>query len=379
MGEAQKTFQGPRHHTSLKKPLWLVLTVSVLSMLLISTHMFSRQGKRSSSDALSSWLPVHVRKLTDEEVAARAVVREILKTPPSITQNSKIAFLFLTPGTLPFEKLWDEFFKGHEGKFSVYIHPSKERPVHISRYFSDREIHSDEVAWGRISMVDAEKRLLVNALEDPDNQHFVLLSESCIPLHSFDYTYRYLLYSNISFIESFVDPGEHGTGRHMEHMLPEIAKEDFRKGAQWFTMKRQHAIIVMADGLYYSKFRQYCGPGIEADKNCIADEHYLPTFFSMLDPMGISNWSVTYVDWSERRWHPKTHTANEISLEFMKNVTSEETSTHVTSVGEHGDELHWPCTWNGITRPCYLFARKFHPDALDKLVNLFPNYTNTAA
>ena len=80
---------------------------------------------------------------------------------------------------------------------------------------------------------------------------------------------------------------------------------------QWFTMKRQHAIIVMADGLYYSRFREYCGvslscscswlvlffsslqfwlwrenlyefqPGIEADKNCIADEHYLPTFFSV--------------------------------------------------------------------------------------------------
>ncbi|KAG5407098.1 hypothetical protein IGI04_013217 [Brassica rapa subsp. trilocularis] len=377
MVEAQKNYQGPpRHHTSLKKPLWLVLSVSVFSMLLICTRMSPRHSNNSSK-ALSSWLPVHVRKHTDEEVAARAVVRDILKTPPFVTENSKIAFLFLTPGTLPFEKLWDEFFTGHEGKFSIYIHPSKERPVHISSHFSDREIHSDEVTWGRISMVDAEKRLLVSALDDPDNQHFVLLSESCIPLHTFDYTYRYLLYSNVSFIESFVDPGPHGTGRHMEHMLPEIAREDFRKGAQWFTMKRQHAIIVMADGLYYSRFREYCGPGIEADKNCIADEHYLPTFFSMIDPMGISNWSVTYVDWSERQWHPKTHTANEISLEFMKNVTTEEMSTHVTSVGEHGDELHWPCTWNGIRRPCYLFARKFHPDTLDTLVNLFPNYTST--
>ncbi|KAG2263171.1 hypothetical protein Bca4012_015197 [Brassica carinata] len=377
MVEAQKKnyHQGPRHHhTSLKKPLWLVLTVSVFSMLLICTHMMPPRHRKSSS---SSWLPVHVRKLSDEEVAARTVVRDILKTPPFLTSSSKIAFLFLTPGTLPFEKLWDKFFTGHEGKFSIYIHPSNERPVHISSHFSDREIYSDEVTWGRISVVDAEKRLLVSALEDPDNQHFVLLSESCIPLHTFDYTYRYLLYANVSFIESFVDPGPHGTGRHMEHMLPEIAREDFRKGAQWFTMKRQHAVIVMADSLYYSKFREYCGPGIEAYKDCIADEHYLPTFFSMIDPMGISNWSVTYVDWSERRWHPKTYTANEISLHFMKNVTTEEMSIHGTSVGEHGDELHWPCTWNGITRPCYLFARKFHPDALDTLLNLFPNYTST--
>lgn len=34
-----------------------------------------------------------------------------------------------------------------------------------------------QVVWGRISMVDAERRLLANALKDPDNQHFVLLSD----------------------------------------------------------------------------------------------------------------------------------------------------------------------------------------------------------
>lgn len=121
MGEALKNLQVTRHRTSLKKPLWVVLTISVTSMLLICTHMFQRHSKSSSchglfsnrgcEDALSSWLPVHVRKFTDEEIAARAVVRDILRTPPLLTENSKIAFLFLTPGTLPFEKLWDEFFK----------------------------------------------------------------------------------------------------------------------------------------------------------------------------------------------------------------------------------------------------------------------------
>lgn len=37
-----------------------------------------------------------------------------------------------------------------------------------------------KVAWGKISMVDAEKRLLANALQDTDNQHFVLLSDRCL-------------------------------------------------------------------------------------------------------------------------------------------------------------------------------------------------------
>lgn len=31
---------------------------------------------------------------------------------------------------------------------------------------------------------------------------------------------------------SFYDPGPHGNGRYTEHMLPEVEKKDFRKGAQ---------------------------------------------------------------------------------------------------------------------------------------------------
>lgn len=74
-------------------------------------------------------------------------------------------------------------------------------------------------------MIDAEKRLLAHALEDPDNQHFVLLSErfinfhlppsnfelepypnncshySCVPLHNFDYIYSYLMETNVSFVD----------------------------------------------------------------------------------------------------------------------------------------------------------------------------------
>ena len=35
----------------------------------------------------------------------------------------------------------------------------------------------------------------------------------------------------------------------------------------------------------------------------------------------------------------------------------------------------WACLWNGVQRPCYLFARKFYPEALDNLLYIFSNYT----
>ncbi|KAA3471603.1 RNA polymerase sigma factor for flagellar operon [Gossypium australe] len=310
MGDT-KILPGSRHRSPSKRPIWIILMVSFVSLFLVcayiyppnsdvACYVFSSRGCKVFTD----WLPPPKRELTDEEIISRVVVRDILDTPPVELKNPKIAFMFLTPGSLPFEKLWDMFFRGNEGRFSVYIHASKEKPVHVSPYFLNREIHSSPVTWGAFSMVDAERRLLAYALKDPDNQHFVLLSDS------------------------FVDPGPHGNGRYSTRMLPEIEEKDFRKGAQPF-----------ADG-----------------KNCIADEHYLPTFFNLVDPGGIANWSVTRVDWSERKWHPKSYRAQDVTYDLLRNFT--------------GEELLQPCIWNGTRRPCYLFARKFYPETLDKLVTL---------
>uniref|UniRef100_A0A9I9DF37 Glycosyl transferase, family 14 n=1 Tax=Cucumis melo TaxID=3656 RepID=A0A9I9DF37_CUCME len=348
---------GPRHRTHMKKPLWIIVLVSFIIVFLICAYMYPPQTSGAcyifssgGCKVITDWLPpAPARELTDEEVSSHVVIREILNSPIIPSKTPKIAFMFLTPGSLPFEKLWDKFFNGHEDKFTVYVHASKEKPTHVSRHFLNRDIHSGQVVWGKITMVDAERRLLANALQEPDNHHFVLLSDS------------------------FKDPGPHGNGRYSEHMLPEVEEKHFRKGAQWFTMKRQHALIVLADNLYYSKFRDYCRPGLEGH-NCIADEHYLPTFFNMIDPTGIANWSVTHVDWSERKWHPKSYRAEDITYELLQNITSIDVSVHVTS-DQKKEVQRWPCLWNGLQRPCYLFARKFYPQALDKLLYLFSNYT----
>ncbi|XP_019155234.1 PREDICTED: uncharacterized protein LOC109152113 [Ipomoea nil] len=378
-------FHGSRQRSQLKKPTWIIILVSLVSFFVICAYVFPSRNSAVCSLFSSrgcnkhfDWrIPALARELTDQEIASRVVVRDVLMNTPAVVPKSpKIAFLFLTPGALPFEKLWDRFFQGHEGKFSIYIHASKDRPVRLSRYFVDREIRSYAVAWGKITMVDAERRLLANALKDPENLHFVLLSESCIPLRDFDYTYNYLMYTNVSFVDNFSDPGVHGHGRYNERMGPVIEKKDFQKGAQWFTMKRQHAVIVLADYLYYSKFHDYCKPSKE-DGYCYSDEHYLPTFFNMLDPAGIANWSVTHVDWSEKKWHPKAYKRRDVSYELLRSITSITESVHITSEAKEEAKIR-PCLWNGNERPCFLFARKFAAETLDTLLQLFPNYTSSS-
>ncbi|PKA52906.1 hypothetical protein AXF42_Ash001887 [Apostasia shenzhenica] len=370
-----------RTKASSRRPLWIIVLVPLVCVSLTVAYIFSPQHYSSCYFFASSvcnpfkdWLPpINSRVLTDEEIASRVVFRDILSAPLVKAKQPKVAFMFLTPGSLPFEMLWEKFFMGHEGKYSIYVHASREKAAHVSPIFIDRGIRSAKVVWGKISMVDAEKRLLANALQDMDNQQFVLLSDSCIPLHSFGYVYNYLMHTNMSFIDCFEDPGPHGTGRYSEHMMPEVEENSFRKGSQWFSVKRQHALLILADSLYYTKFKLYCKPGMEG-RNCYADEHYLPTFFHMIDPAGIANWSVTHVDWSEGKWHPKAYRAEDITFELLKNITSIDEHYHITS-DEKKVEMIKPCLWNGKQTPCYLFARKFYPETLEKLLDLFPNYT----
>lgn len=50
------------------------------------------------------------RFYTDDELFARVVISDILSVHVVESKNPKIAFMFLTPGSLPFEKLWERFF-----------------------------------------------------------------------------------------------------------------------------------------------------------------------------------------------------------------------------------------------------------------------------
>uniref|UniRef100_A0A0E0D656 Uncharacterized protein n=1 Tax=Oryza meridionalis TaxID=40149 RepID=A0A0E0D656_9ORYZ len=131
----------------------------------------------------------------------------------------KVAFMFLTRGPLPLAPLWERFFRGHDGLYSVYVHalPSYRANFTTDSVFYRRQIPSKVAEWGEMTMCDAERRLLANALLDISNEWFVLVSESCIPIFNFNTTYRYLQNSSQSFVMAFDDPGPYGRGRGGAH------------------------------------------------------------------------------------------------------------------------------------------------------------------
>lgn len=67
------------------------------------------------------------------------MVPRIMEFP--FNRTPKVAFMFLTRGRLPLAQLWEKFFKGHEGLYSVYLHTSPEfnnEPPNTSVFYKRR-------------------------------------------------------------------------------------------------------------------------------------------------------------------------------------------------------------------------------------------------
>ncbi|KAM6569184.1 hypothetical protein CsatB_017169 [Cannabis sativa] len=294
--------------------------------------------------------PNILHNMEDNELFSRATL--VPRTLP------KIAFMFLTKGPIPLGPLWETFFKGHEDLYNIYIHrhPSFIDSTPENSVFYGRMIPSQPVEWGKSSMLDAERRLLANALLDTTNDRFVLLSESCIPLFNFTKIYSYLINSKKSFTGSFDDPSKVGRGRYNPKMSPEISLSDWRKGSQWFEVNRKLAVDIVSDTKYYPIFQEHC------NIPCYMDEHYISTLINIIRPEENSNRSVTWVDWSKVGPHPGRFTRNDVTADFLNKI-------------RFGNN----CTYNGEnTNECFLFARKFVPNTLPPLLQFIPLLFNTS-
>ncbi|XP_024045821.1 uncharacterized protein LOC18050481 isoform X4 [Citrus clementina] len=184
---------------------------------------------------------------------------------------AKIAFLFLARRELPLDFLWGSFFEiADVENFSIFIHSAPgfvfDELTTRSKFFYGRQLsNSIQVAWGESSMIAAERLLLEAALEDPANQRFVLLSDSCVPIYNFSYVYKYLMASPRSFVDSFLDRKE---SRYNPKMSPTIPKGKWRKGSQWITLIRRHAEVIVDDEIIFPVFKKFCKrrPALDARK-----------------------------------------------------------------------------------------------------------------
>ncbi|KAJ6325691.1 hypothetical protein OIU76_012721 [Salix suchowensis] len=224
--------------------------------------------------------------------------------------------------------------------------------------FENRFVPGKKTERGSPSLILAEKRLLARAvLDDPFNLYFALVSQHCVPLHSFQYMYDTLVGHN--FLKTFTTQSRHRSfieilsedpnlpdrynARGENIMLPEVPYEKFRVGSQFFVLAKRHALLVLKDRKLWRKFKLPC-LNIES---CYPEEHYFPTLLSMKNPRGCSHYTLTNVNWTDSfDGHPHLYQAEEVSPSLVHGLRQSNSSYS------------------------YFFARKFAPDCLQPLMEM---------
>jgi hypothetical protein len=147
--------------------------------------------------------------------------------------EKKIAFCFLIYDSINHEELWKRFFdQSTNSKYNIYIHYKENLPL---TYFEDKKLdHCIETAWGHKSLVQASNLLFKKAFEDSANYKFVLLSNSCIPLKSFDHVYDFLTKDNMGYVNESVY-----NDNYKKFELYKKNPDVFAKSSQWVILNRK--------------------------------------------------------------------------------------------------------------------------------------------
>lgn len=218
------------------------------------------------------------------------------------SKSGKIAFLFLTIQNHNCPKIWSCFFKGiPTNLYSIYCHPKKPPTQPFLRNNVIRTLIPTK--WGDISLVKATLLLLREALTDNLNQHFILLSDSCIPIIDFSFLRKTL--SNPPFIGKSLLHYKHIANRDQRYsrLSPKIRShlpwEKFYSQHQWMILNRKHSELCVK-----------LSPTLLGHFNYVhaVDEHYFVTLFQLSNVLEkeILNYKSTYCNWKDKSaMHPK--------------------------------------------------------------------------
>jgi hypothetical protein len=193
--------------------------------------------------------------------------------------DKKIAFLFLILDNPNFPKIWDSYFRGHKEQYSLYIHPKYPKQLTWKRKNMIKNIK--ETAWGFI--VEAYIELLKEAYKDPQNYKFVTISESCIPIKTFDTFYKDCIKDPRSWIKSMKMGRYDYEGRiNLQKTLPR--PQHFIKNYARFCLNREHVRLLLSKEKELKFFY----------KMQVGDEFFLSVLYPLKN---YRDFAVVYDDW----------------------------------------------------------------------------------
>ena len=193
----------------------------------------------------------------------------------------QIAFLFLILDNPNFPKIWDSYFRGNKDKYNIYIHSKNtEKTLWKSKNIIEK---IQETSWGHI--VSAYIELFREAYKNPLNMKFLTISESDIPIKSFDTFYDDCISDKRSWIK-FLKIKNYNWKERINKQPNQNKPKHFIKHLARFCLNREH----VGELLQKSKEKQ-----LEFFyKMHVGDEFFL----SVLYPINnVRDFAVVYDDW----------------------------------------------------------------------------------
>lgn len=146
---------------------FLVISIGFFAFSVYLTRHFAFQGIRIQTRSniracvdeiqggvsLDQWTrpaETAAHSMSDEELLWRASFVPQVKEYP-FRRTPKIAFLFLTRGPLPLAPLWEKFYQGYLGLYSIYIHTL---PSYITNFSSESVFYGRQIPSQVIILFD---------------------------------------------------------------------------------------------------------------------------------------------------------------------------------------------------------------------------------
>ena len=160
--------------------------------------------------------------------------------------DKKIALCFLIYDKINHEELWYNWLKNiDKNKYNIYIHYKENKPL---KYFEKYKIKENiPTKYAHVSLIHAHNLLFKYALKD-NNYKIISLSQSCIPVKSFDYIYNFLTNDNFGHFNQA--PHSQNFPRCNE-LLKYVNKEHIQKSSNWFILNRKLTKSVLNNDKQY--------------------------------------------------------------------------------------------------------------------------------
>lgn len=310
----------------------------------------------------------------------------------------KIAFLFLTKLNFNKYNLWKKYLKGNSCKYNIYIHPYSFYNKSIDKIknsFIQKHTIKNIVETDYLHVYNAILELYKEAIKNKDNYKFILLSESDIPITSFDVMYNYLIKNNNAYVGCRGEKGVNICNKcrnnlssneyknrinHLPKELSIIPKNKYIRHSAWHCLNRQNIIdLLTADTKYHNIFK----------KINIGNEHYLTILALNNQCLNIHNNPIIYVNWKEtgHKYNKIKKHLDELYNEYDKDKTNlklkskiNELKIVLANVASHPKLYQNKITKEDIVeivKSKSLFARKFDKSSnIDKYWNKLIKYNN---